>query len=105
MFWKYVLWISCTLVYNFFVCFASVKLNGKSFFGNYLAMLFCGLIPTWSLVAYFSKNLIFDGLLFDMILVISSVIFFSLLGKAHNFTFYNWIGVTMAVIGLILARG
>ena len=76
----------------------------KSFWLNYVCMLACSLIPTWSLTSYFSRNLIFDGLLFDTTLVISSVIIFAFLGQAHGFNIINWIGVGLVIAGLVMAR-
>lgn len=67
-------------------------------------MTLAGFIPTWALTAYYSKNIIFDSLIYDMSLVVSSIIFFAILGKAEKFTFINWIGVFLAIIGLLLIR-
>lgn len=102
--WKYLLWISLTLAYNFLVCLVAVRFNLKSFWYNYLFICLVGLLPTWSLASYYSRNLIFDGLLYDTILVISSVIFLAVLGQAQHLNATNWIGVVLVIAGLILTR-
>jgi len=102
--WKYIFWVPLTLLYNYLMCWVAIKYNNKDFWLNYFFLTLFGLIPTWALASYFSNNLIFDGLLFDVILVISSVIFFAILGKAEHFSLLNWIGVVTVILGLILAR-
>ena len=100
----YFLWISLTIFYNFVVCWWAVKCPPYQFWKMYAGITLAMLIPTWSLAAYFSKNLIFDALLFDSILVFSSPFILGWLGQASNFSWYNWTGVALAVGGLILVR-
>ncbi len=67
-------------------------------------MVLCGLIPTWSIVSYYSKNLILDALIFDSILVMSSPIILYLLGQGQKFSLLNWIGVTVCIFGIIMVK-
>ena len=99
---KYALWISLTLLYNAGMCWVSVRYHG--FLDVYARMTLLSAIPTWSLAAYFSKNLMFDSLLYDTTLVVSSPIILAMLGQASTFTISNWIGLLMAVIGIFLVR-
>lgn len=62
------------------------------------------LFPCWCLAAYFSKNLIFDGVLFDLVITLSGILFFVILGQGATFTTINWIGTVVVTIGLILMR-
>jgi hypothetical protein len=101
---RYLIWIPIAILYNFLVCLIAVKVGNKDFWKNYLLITAAGFIPTWSLAAYYSKNLIFDGMLFDTLLVISGVVIFALLGQAETFTWLNWIGVIMVLAGLVLTR-
>jgi len=82
---KYLIWIPITIFYNFFACLIAVKVGHKDFLLNYLLLTLIGIIPTWAIAAYYSTNLIFDSLLFDMILVVSSVLFLGYLGQAEKF--------------------
>ena len=101
---RYLLWISLTLIYNYLMCRLAVAYSGKDFVANYLAMTACAVIPTWSVASYFSRNLVFDSLLYDSILVVSSVVFFAYLGQTQTFAWHNWLGVMLAVAGLLLVR-
>jgi hypothetical protein len=92
------------LVYNYGLCYVATRYSSKGFWIGYLLMAVMGFIPTWSLAAYLSKNLIFDALLYDTLLVISSVVFFTWMGKAESFVWLNWIGLGLVVMGLILTR-
>ena len=70
----------------------------------YVFMTAVSFIPTWSLAAYFSNNLVFDGLIFDSTLVITSPILFWFLGQGHNFPLIAWFGVALTVVGLTITR-
>ena len=88
----YWIWIPLTLIYNCLITWASVKYCHASFIKMYIALASLSLIPTWTIAAYFSKNLIFDSLLYDAILVLSSPIVFYLLGQGTHMTPLSWVG-------------
>lgn len=67
-------------------------------------MSLVSLVPTWSIAAYYSKDLIFDGLVFDTTLVLSSPFIFYFLGQGQAMGGWNWVGVGMVVFGLFLTR-
>lgn len=102
--WYYFLWIPVMLLGNFLYCYIAVKFNQVDFLRTYLYMVLCGAIPTWSLATYWSRNLIFDGLLYDSLLIISSPFLLMLFGQAENFDLINWIGVATTFLGLILVK-
>jgi hypothetical protein len=101
---KYLVWVPLTIFYNYLCCLIAVKVGGRDFWMNYLLLTLIGVIPTWSLAAYWSKNLIFDGLLYDSTLVISGVFIMAYMGQAQHFTVMNWLGVVLAVVGLTMVR-
>lgn len=101
---RYVIWITLTVFCNFLLCYVATKYNNKSPWSNYLWISFIDLIPTWALASYWSKNLIFDGMLYDAVLVISSVVMFWLLGRAEHFSLLNWVGVVLVIFGLMLVK-
>jgi hypothetical protein len=89
----YFIWIPLTLFLNFLFCLIAVKVGHKSFWWNYLLISVVDFIPTWSLASYWSKNLIFDGFIYDFTLVASGVLFMTLLGQSQAFSLWNWLGV------------
>ena len=62
-------------------------------------------IPNTMLWVYVSKrsmNLILDGLIYDLIITLSYIVVFTLVGKADSFNYYHWAGVMLVVTGMIL---
>lgn len=102
--YTYFLWVPLTLVYNFIVCWIAVKYNQVSFMKGYIYLILFSFIPTWSLCSYYSKNLIFDGMLFNLIVIISSPIFMIMLGQNKNFTWINYVGIVVTIVGLYLIK-
>ena len=101
---RYLLWIPLAIIYNVIICWIVVKYNQTNFLKTYCYIMIASLIPSWAIAGYFSKNLILDGLLYDMILVISGPIILTFLGQATHFTVVNWIGVVITIFGLFLVR-
>ena len=100
----YLLWVPLTILYNGAMCWVSVRYNQTDFLKTYVCMVGLGFLPTWSIAAYFSRNMVFDALLYDGLLVASSPLLLALLGQATHFTAQNWLGVILAITGLILTR-
>ena len=86
------------------MCYIAVKYNQKDFLKTYLLMTLFGFIPTWALTAYFSKNLLFDAVLYDLVLVLTTTPIMIFLGQAYGFTFVNWAGLACCVTGLVLLK-
>ena len=100
--WGYLLWIPATLVYNFIASWVAVRYNDAGFLKMYLGMFLIGLIPNWALAAYFSRNLILDCFLYETVLILSSPLFLAALGQASKFGWINWLGLWIAIAGLVL---
>lgn len=58
----------------------------------------------WPLISLYSSNLVFDELLFVVILAISELASISILDKAMIFSWFNWLGLAIAFIGFILMK-
>ena len=85
--------------------YLSVKLNQTQ--NNTWFFLSWGLvlIPIWQLVAKYSKNLIFDGLIFDVIIIIVytlSTLYFS--KNYQQLTWVNIMGLIIIFIGIFLFK-
>lgn len=63
-----------------------------------------GAFPLWSFVSKVSKNLLFDGLLYDSCMLLSFVITFIFLGEGKAFNLIQWSGLLFCIIGLILMK-
>jgi len=58
----------------------------------------------WIWVTKISKNLLFDSILYDIILVVVFTGCFIFLKCGTGFTMINWCGLVLAVFGLILMK-
>ena len=60
---------------------------------------------TWLWVTCVSKNLVFDSLVFDMVLaVVFTSCLIGLQSSGHSFTLVNYIGVALALVGLVCLK-
>jgi len=58
----------------------------------------------WPIIARYSNNLFYDGLLFDAIVLLSYCGTLIVMGAADGFTIVQWIGVATVVVGLFLIK-
>ena len=63
-----------------------------------------GAFPLWSFVSRTSKNLLFDGLLYDSFMLISFIITFILIGEGKSFSLTQWFGLFFCITGLLLMK-
>jgi len=61
-------------------------------------------IGLWPIIARYSQNLFFDGLLFDTIMLFSYCGTLIALGAAAGFNILQWVGVLAVVVGLSLIK-
>lgn len=77
-----------------------VNLNPQSYF---FYILFIA-VPVWPFVARSSKNLLFDGMVYDALMTIVYTMTFVFLGTGSNFTMLQWIGCFVSLIGLLMMK-
>ena len=66
--------------------------------------VFGALCPFWIIVTRISKNLLFDGMLYDNILFLTYAFTMLCLGSGASFTLVNWAGFGLVILGSILLR-
>lgn len=60
---------------------------------------------TWLWVTCVSRNLVFDSLVFDMVLaLVFTSVLIGLQNTGHSFTLVNYIGVALALVGLVCLK-
>lgn len=101
---KYMFWIpSVILWYMFYYIMSKINNSVKSIW-IFILMMVLGACPFWAIVSRSSKNLVFDGMLYDITMFLTMIVTFSLLGVGKSFAIYQWIGLVLVFVGFILMR-
>jgi len=58
----------------------------------------------WPLVSKYSKNIVFDGLLYEVIMFVGFYGVLCIMGATKNFTFYQYCGMILVITGMILVK-
>ena len=69
----------------------------------WLACVF-SVIPVFPIVSRYSKNLLIDGLIYDIVIFFAYLITLLMLGCGKNVTIIQWIGVVITLIGVVLMK-
>lgn len=75
-------------------------LGGKWF----LFACISSVIPIWALIARYSNHLLIDGIIYDVLLFVSYVLTFIILGETKGFNWMQWVGLGTTVIGVLLMK-
>jgi len=62
------------------------------------------IIPIFPLMVRFSKNLLWDGLLFELMMLLSYVTTLIVLGSAKGFNSLQWLGLILTILGFVLMK-
>ena len=100
----YLWWIPSLFIVYVLYAYLSYKNNivgGKWFF----IMWGIGIIPLWAFVSRVSKNLLFDGILFDFLMFMTYTIALGIISKEFiKFHWYNWVGFVSIICGFVLLK-
>jgi multidrug transporter EmrE-like cation transporter len=61
-------------------------------------------VSVWPFVAKFSKNLVFDSFLFDMLIFFSYFVTLLVMGAGSKFTTVQWFGTILLIVGFVILR-
>ncbi len=102
--WHYFWWIPSLFIYYFIYYWLSIQnneLGGKWF---WIMFVFGALCPLWLFVSRISKNIVFDGMLFDVLLFFVFPFTMIIFGKTVHFNVLQWIGLIIICVGFILLQ-
>lgn len=102
------LWVPMVVAAMFATMWLSYRSNQSTqavssyFFLNWL--LAC--VPTWALISLFSKDLVFDALLYDIVVCVSCALFAVYFANQHHFvmTTMQVVGVVLMLVGIVVFR-
>jgi len=104
----YLIWVPALIIYIFFYGWLSIKNNQYADIVWYqskwfwICFVYGAICPFWVFISRTSKNLIFDGMLYDVLLFVTFVCAMIFFGKAESFNRYQWIGVLLVTAGFFL---
>lgn len=97
----YLILILSTILYSGTSAYYSYKLNQDSQY--FIHCYLIALIPIWTIISKFSKNILFDAIVFDLTLMITFSIVLIILTK-KNLDWINYIGLALIFVGLGLFK-
>jgi hypothetical protein len=97
----YFWWIPAAMIAYIAVAYISIK--SQEIGGIWFWLLWIP-IPLWALVTKVSHSLLFDGILYDFFMTLGFAVGMIMFGAATGFTIIQYIGLGLAIIGLVLMR-
>ena len=68
------------------------------------ALYLINILGLWPWIARFSKNLVLDGLLYDLIIFFVFYLTVLCLGAAKGFTTVQWVGTGVVIVGFVMIK-
>lgn len=101
----YTVFVISVVAYYITTALVSKKLNDNVESWNWFWMLLVlQMAPVWPIVVKLSKNLVFDSMLYDFLLMATYWITLFYLGSGKNLTTIQWTSVVMILSGLLLFK-
>jgi hypothetical protein len=101
----YYIWIPIEILLYIGAAFLSIKIQQDKGWFWFGVNCFTAAIPLWGLIARKSTNIVFDGLLYDVILIVTYSIFLIYLSKDYSsMKLMNFVGAGMVMLGLIFFK-
>ena len=89
----------------FYIIFAWISKNNSEHGGKWFWWTWAwNMVPLWAIVSKYSKNIMFDGMLYDVILMLTYVFTMIYLGADESFTTLNRIGIVVVITGFIMMK-
>lgn len=105
MWWLYFVWIPYVIIYYITAAVWSKKLNDDpSSWKWFWAIVILQIAGFWPILAKYSKNLLFDAVLFDVIILLSYYVTLVWLGTGSSFTPLQWCACSMIVLGILIFK-
>lgn len=102
--WHYLIWIPIVIIWYAVYAYVSKLSNDTKSTTSLIYVFILGLCPLWAIVTRISKNLIFDGMLYDIVLTLTFTITLIFLGGGKAFSNFNWMGLFLVILGFIFMK-
>lgn len=103
--WVYLVCIPYAIIYYVLAAYLSKRLNDDpASIYLFSSLWVIQLFGIWPIMARYSKNIIFDGTLYDMLIFISYYLTLILMGAGKGFTAVQWGGCLLVLVGLLVLK-
>ena len=100
---SYFIWVPICFI--FYVIYSLVSKQNQILGGKWFWItLLMGAFPGWAIVSRYTKNILQDGLIYDLIMIIAFPITMIWIGEAKNFIWTQWLGLVLTIGGLVLMK-
>ena len=99
----YIIWVPIAIIYMFIGAYFSNKLNTTHDNKWWIIQYGWSLMPIWTMVCRFSNNIVFDAVLYDLIILITYSFSLIILTRT-SLSQTKWIGLALIFIGMILFK-
>lgn len=98
-------WIIPLIILNIFAAYFTFKVNVEKTIPWQIALYCLNLSPLWIVVAKHSKNVVLDGIMYDIILTISYTISILLFTYGQvQFNMLQYLGILLLIIGFVIFK-
>ena len=96
-------WIPASII--FYIAMAWMSVYAKNGWGWVIAMMLLQCFGLWPIIARYSKNIVFDAIIFDTLILLTFFGVLMLMGQMESFKTSQWIGLVLAIAGILLMKG
>lgn len=101
--WFYA-WVPIVVAYYCIGAYLSKSTNNSTAIWWLYVLFVWNALGIWPIVAKYSKNLLFDAMLYDAICLFAYYVTLLSLGDAKTLSIYQWVGCIMVLVGMILFK-
>jgi len=103
--WFYLAWVPIVSLHYGIYSYLSKMNNDTKEWKWAVAAAICGATAQyWALVSRYTHNIIFDAIVYDLCIVIPGFAVLIYMGAAANSSTIHWIGMVLAIIGIVLMK-
>jgi succinate-acetate transporter protein len=100
----YLSWIPALIIYYSVYAYLSKQCNDNFTWGNFWWFYAMNLLPIWMFVARYSKNILFDALVYDLIIFFTFYFVMLALGSGDKFHTGQWVGLSLVIAGFLVMK-
>ncbi len=98
-------WVPCVIVIYLVQGYSSFRNNENNTWPGWFYLIWIvNIVPLWAFVSKYSKNIMFDGFLYDILLFFSFYTAMLFAGGSSKIDRLGWAGVLLIMVGFVLLK-